>query len=52
MRAQVDALAGLPIEYVLGEHPLALLDGCDLLLLSGLVGLFRIRWRATAAQVA
>ena len=35
LRAQVDALAGLPIEYVLGEHPLALLDGCDLLLLSG-----------------
>jgi UDP-N-acetylmuramoylalanine--D-glutamate ligase len=29
------SLEGLPIEYVLGEHPLALLDGCDLLCLSG-----------------
>ena len=29
------SLAGLPIEYVLGEHPFTLLDGCDLLCLSG-----------------
>ena len=29
------ALAGLTIEYVLGEHPSTLLDGCDLLCLSG-----------------
>jgi UDP-N-acetylmuramoylalanine--D-glutamate ligase len=28
-------LAGLPIRYVLGEHPLSLLDGADLLCLSG-----------------
>lgn len=25
----------LPVELVLGEHPLSLLDGCDLLCLSG-----------------
>ena len=35
LRAQIDALAGLPVEYVLGEHPFALLEGCDLLCLSG-----------------
>ena len=29
------ALADLPIRYVLGEHPLSLLDGTDLLCLSG-----------------
>lgn len=28
-------LANLPIQYVLGEHPLSLLDGADLLCLSG-----------------
>ena len=28
-------LAGLPIRYVLGEHPLGLLDGIDMLCLSG-----------------
>ncbi len=28
-------LSDLPIHYVLGEHPLSLLDGCDLLCLSG-----------------
>jgi len=31
----LQALAGLTIEFVLGEHPHALLDGCDLLCLSG-----------------
>jgi UDP-N-acetylmuramoylalanine--D-glutamate ligase len=35
LRAQIDALSGLPIEYVLGEHPFTLLEGCDLLCLSG-----------------
>ncbi len=29
------SLADLPIRYVLGGHPLSLLDGCDLLALSG-----------------
>jgi UDP-N-acetylmuramoylalanine--D-glutamate ligase len=29
------ALAGLPVGYVLGEHPMSLLDGCHLLCLSG-----------------
>ncbi len=29
------ALSGLTIEYVLGEHPTTLLEGCDLLCLSG-----------------
>lgn len=29
------ALAGLPVEWVLGGHPLSLLDGADLLCLSG-----------------
>jgi UDP-N-acetylmuramoylalanine--D-glutamate ligase len=29
------SLDGLPIEYALGGHPLSLLDGCDLLCLSG-----------------
>ncbi len=28
-------LEGLPIRYVFGDHPLALLEGCDLLCLSG-----------------
>lgn len=31
----VQVLANLPIEYVLGSHPAALLDGADLLCLSG-----------------
>lgn len=31
----VAALADLDIDYVLGGHPLSLLDGCDLLCLSG-----------------
>lgn len=32
---QMEELAGLPIRYVLGEHPLSLLDGADLLCVSG-----------------
>jgi UDP-N-acetylmuramoylalanine--D-glutamate ligase len=35
LQAEVDALGGLPVQYVLGGHPLALLDDCDLLCLSG-----------------
>lgn len=37
LRAEMDALAecGDRIRYVLGEHPLSLLDDCDLLCLSG-----------------
>ena len=35
LQAEVDALHGLPIRYVLGEHPFSLLDECDLLCLSG-----------------
>ena len=31
----VKSLAGLSIKYVLGGHPMELLDGCDLLCLSG-----------------
>ncbi len=31
----LQALAGLTIEYVLGEHPTTLLDACDVLCLSG-----------------
>lgn len=31
----IKSLDGLPIEFVLGGHPLSLLDGCDLLCLSG-----------------
>jgi len=31
----LQSLAGLPIRYVLGDHPLSLLEGCDLLCLSG-----------------
>jgi UDP-N-acetylmuramoylalanine--D-glutamate ligase len=31
----LEPLAGLPVRFVLGEHPLALLEGCDLLCLSG-----------------
>jgi UDP-N-acetylmuramoylalanine--D-glutamate ligase len=33
--AAMDDLADLNLRYVLGEHPLSLLDGCDLLCLSG-----------------
>jgi UDP-N-acetylmuramoylalanine--D-glutamate ligase len=35
LQAERAALAGLPIEFILGEHPFSLLDGCDLLCLSG-----------------
>jgi UDP-N-acetylmuramoylalanine--D-glutamate ligase len=35
LQSQMEALADLPIDYVLGEHPVTLLDGCDLLCLSG-----------------
>ncbi|MBO9361160.1 MAG: UDP-N-acetylmuramoyl-L-alanine--D-glutamate ligase [Thermoflexus sp.] len=31
----LQALEGLPVRYVLGDHPLSLLEGCDLLCLSG-----------------
>ncbi len=31
----LQSLDGLPVRFVLGEHPLSLLDGCDLLCLSG-----------------
>ncbi len=35
LQAELNELAGLPIRYVLGGHPLELLDDCDLLCLSG-----------------
>ena len=35
LQAELDELSGLSIEYVLGEHPLSLLDRCELLCLSG-----------------
>jgi UDP-N-acetylmuramoylalanine--D-glutamate ligase len=35
LRPAVDDLRAFEIEYVLGEHPLSLLDACDLLCLSG-----------------
>ena len=35
LRQELAVLEGLPIEYVLSDHPFALLDGCDLLCLSG-----------------
>jgi len=35
LEAERAALVALPITYVLGEHPFSLLDGCDLLCLSG-----------------
>jgi UDP-N-acetylmuramoylalanine--D-glutamate ligase len=31
----LQVLEGLPVRYVLGDHPLSLLEGCDLLCLSG-----------------
>ncbi|MER3468037.1 MAG: UDP-N-acetylmuramoyl-L-alanine--D-glutamate ligase, partial [Thermoflexus sp.] len=31
----LQTLEGLPIRYALGGHPLSLLEGCDLLCLSG-----------------
>jgi UDP-N-acetylmuramoylalanine--D-glutamate ligase len=35
LQEEMEALSGLPVSYVLGGHPLTLLDGCDLLCLSG-----------------
>ena len=35
LQSELAALKGLPIKYVLGGHPFTLLDGCDLLCLSG-----------------
>ena len=35
LQAEMAALEGLPVRYVLGGHPLTLLDGCELLCLSG-----------------
>jgi UDP-N-acetylmuramoylalanine--D-glutamate ligase len=35
LQAEVEALGALPVELVLGGHPATLLDGCDLLCLSG-----------------
>ena len=35
LQSAMDALRAYEVEYVLGEHPPALLDGCDLLCLSG-----------------
>ncbi len=35
LQADIASLGDLPIRYVLGEHPLSLLDECDLLCLSG-----------------
>lgn len=35
LQAERDELKELPVEYVLGGHPFSVLDGCDLLCLSG-----------------
>lgn len=35
LNAELAGVADLPVQLVLGEHPLWLLDGCDLLCLSG-----------------
>jgi len=35
LQAALGELSGLPIRYVLGGHPLSLLDDCDLLVVSG-----------------
>ena len=35
LQEAITELEGLPVRYVLGGHPLSLLDGCDLLCLSG-----------------
>ncbi len=35
LAAELDKLGGLPVQLLLGGHPLTLLDGCDLLCLSG-----------------
>lgn len=39
MQAAIQSLQGVNVEWVLGEHPLALLDACDLLAVSGGVSL-------------
>lgn len=35
LKSDMDSISSLKVDYVLGEHPLSLLDGCDLLALSG-----------------
>jgi UDP-N-acetylmuramoylalanine--D-glutamate ligase len=35
MSSAIESLAGLPVEWALGGHPLELLDSCDVLCLSG-----------------
>lgn len=35
LQPEIEALGALPVELALGGHPAALLDGCDLLCLSG-----------------
>jgi UDP-N-acetylmuramoylalanine--D-glutamate ligase len=35
LTAELAGVADLPVQLVLGDHPLSLLDGCDLLCLSG-----------------
>ncbi|HZU86864.1 MAG TPA: UDP-N-acetylmuramoyl-L-alanine--D-glutamate ligase [Anaerolineaceae bacterium] len=35
LQAAIQSMQGLEVTWVLGEHPLALLDGCDLLAVSG-----------------
>lgn len=35
LQPEIEALGALPVELVLGGHPVTLLDGCDLLCLSG-----------------
>ncbi len=35
LQREIDALGALPVELALGGHPMTLLDGCDLLCLSG-----------------
>ena len=35
LQSEITAVAGLPVDLVLGGHPSTLLDGCDLLCLSG-----------------
>jgi UDP-N-acetylmuramoylalanine--D-glutamate ligase len=35
LAAEIARLGDLPVELALGGHPLTLLDGCDLLCLSG-----------------
>ena len=35
LQASIDSLNGLGIDYVLGEHPMSLLEGTDILAISG-----------------